>query len=285
MKYKEFYENKKHGTEDFPLQYYYVDKDYPEYVMPLHWHNEFEIIHIISGKFTLFVQNTEYHINQGEIAFINCGFLHRGIPENCKYEVAVFDINMLCRNKGDAVSPYFYPIMSGEKTIKTLIHPIEDQKLSSSITAFFNLIHYKSEYYEISSLGLLYNIFCELYLYDKIENKPQSKKSKSKFDEIEGLLKWIENHYNEKITLGDLAAECGLNKKYLCRIFKEFTGNTPIVYLNKIRIESACREMAVHKKTVTEAAVECGFNDSAYFTRVFKKIKGITPKAYIAKTK
>ena len=56
MKIYDYYENKKHGTDEFPLQYYYVDKNNFQYIMPLHWHNEFEIIHILSGKFTRVVK-------------------------------------------------------------------------------------------------------------------------------------------------------------------------------------------------------------------------------------
>ena len=45
MKYTEYREAKKHGRDGFPLQYYYIDKKHPQYVMPLHWHREIEIIH------------------------------------------------------------------------------------------------------------------------------------------------------------------------------------------------------------------------------------------------
>ena len=279
MKIYDYYENKKHGTGEFPLQYYYVDKNYFQYIMPLHWHNEFEIIHILSGKFKLFVQNVEYSLNQGDIAFVNCGFLHRGEPDNCIYEVLVFDIKMLFRSHKDKISEILFPLVSGEKIVSTLLNQ-DESKLYADLISFFNLFHFKPKYYELSAFSLIYNIFFSLFSSNKIETGTEKRRRK-KINEIENILKWIDEHYTEKIDLNDLSAVCGLNKKYLCHSFKEITGTTPINYINKIRIENACRELRSTHKTMTEIAVEIGFNDPSYFARIFKKEKGISPKFYL----
>ena len=71
-----------------------------------------------------------------------------------------------------------------------------------------------------------------------------------------------------------------LNEKYLCRLFKNYTSMTPIEYINSLRIENACHLMIHSNFSVTDAALESGFNDSSYFTKLFKRHKGITPSEY-----
>jgi AraC-like DNA-binding protein len=67
---------------------------------------------------------------------------------------------------------------------------------------------------------------------------------------------------------------------YLCKIFKAYTGKTPSQYINSVRIENACTEMKQTDKSITQIALENGFNDISYFCKVFKKHKGISAKKY-----
>ena len=92
------------------------------------------------------------------------------------------------------------------------------------------------------------------------------------------LLKWIDKHYSERITLSEIAEAVGLSEKYVCRIFKEYTSKTIMDYVNEIRIERACVEIGA--KSITEAAFNCGFNDLSYFCKTFKKYKNTTPSQY-----
>ncbi len=65
-----------------------------------------------------------------------------------------------------------------------------------------------------------------------------------------------------------------------CRFFKEMTNRTPIEYLVFYRIERACEELSYGEKSITEVALDCGFNDLSYFIKTFKKLKGVSPKQY-----
>lgn len=67
-----------------------------------------------------------------------------------------------------------------------------------------------------------------------------------------------------------------LCRKYLCRIFKEYTGKTVVDYINELRIDNACHEMTVKGMSVTRAAYDSGFNNLSYFCKVFKHYKGVT---------
>ena len=279
MKYNELNEKKQHGSPDFPIQYYRVDRTHPQYIMALHWHKEFEILHIISGEFKLYIKNIEYTLSAGDMAFIGCGLLHRGEPDNCVYECVVFDPNMLRRRSGDKISPMILPIISGNYSVNALLQK-DDTLLYSTIISLFNAMRDKKQFYEFSVYGLLFRMFEILYSEDLIESIPHNKRSGHQTEIMANLIDYIETHYTEHISLKQLSSLSGMNEKYLCRLFREFTNHTPIDYINSLRIEGACHEITVNRKTVTEAAFDSGFNDLSYFCRTFKKHKGTTPKQF-----
>ena len=93
----------------------------------------------------------------------------------------------------------------------------------------------------------------------------------------------IESRYSQKLTLDDLASAVHLDRKYFCRFFKQATHMTPMQYLQYYRVEQALNEMQLTDKNVTEIALDAGFSAPEYFTRVFKKQKGIAPGQYLAR--
>lgn len=84
----------------------------------------------------------------------------------------------------------------------------------------------------------------------------------------------------EEIGLEDIASILKMNEKYFCKFFKQMTNKTPIEYLNWYRIECACEKIKSSSLSLTEIAYDCGFNDTSYFTKVFKKYNGMSPREY-----
>ena len=71
-----------------------------------------------------------------------------------------------------------------------------------------------------------------------------------------------------------------MNAKYFCRYFSSFTNRTPISYLNSYRIDQAALLLDDERISVTEAGLACGFDDTSYFIKCFRKYRGITPGQY-----
>ena len=84
----------------------------------------------------------------------------------------------------------------------------------------------------------------------------------------------------EHQTLDELAAEAGLAPKYLCRVFRQVTGRTPIDYLNYYRIECAAELLCTTTDSITDVALSCGFNDPSYFSRMFRRQKRVSAHVY-----
>lgn len=91
---------------------------------------------------------------------------------------------------------------------------------------------------------------------------------------------YIAKHYSEDITLTEVAENIHLNPSYLSSLFKQVTGSSFKEYLNKVRVEEAKSLLEHTDYSILEIAVACGYSDQSYFTKVFKKTTGITPKQY-----
>lgn len=281
MKFTDYIEKKHRGTPDFPIQYYFLDSESPQYVMHAHWHKEFEIIRVISGEFNVFLDNVEYCLHSGDILFVECGCLHRGEPKNSVYECIVFDLNMMRKTQNDVISGYISPIVNGNAGVNCMLDK-SDNSLYAAANSLFSALKQKKPFFELDVYSLLYRLFSQLYCSEYIVSVPKMPRG-SQAEKISRLLDWIEENFSEPITLKKLSEISGMNEKYLCRVFREYTSKTPISYINDLRIENSCHEMTVIGHSVTEAAYSSGFNDLSYFSKTFKQYKGMTPKEYRSK--
>ncbi|MCD6150434.1 MAG: helix-turn-helix domain-containing protein [Deltaproteobacteria bacterium] len=98
---------------------------------------------------------------------------------------------------------------------------------------------------------------------------------------IRKSLLYIDKNYMEPLTLDEVARESGVSKYHFSRVFKAETGRSFSGHLNRKRIEVAKSLMEYHDMNITEACFAVGFNDLSYFSRVFRKLEGITPSVYL----
>lgn len=97
---------------------------------------------------------------------------------------------------------------------------------------------------------------------------------------IDKVLSYIQSNYTQKLSLGDIAAMAHMNPSAFCRYFKEQSGKTLLQYIMDVRIGYACRLLVVSKMTVSQIAIECGFDSLAHFNKMFKKLTKFTPTSY-----
>ena len=280
MHYIKYKEIKHHGTADFPAGYYHVTESHPQYAMPYHWHEELELIHIISGTFHVTINETTRNAVPGDILLVNSGGLHGGTPYDCVYECLVFPVSLL---SSQTYASEFLNRLDRQDLILDEYFPAgEDTAIHSLLERLFALMQDSDEGGKLQSLGLLYQ-FMGLLLQDS-RYTASDKSNLSTHRNIyllKNVLNYIEALYTEKITLHELARTAGMSSKYFCHFFSEMTGRTPIDYVNYYRVERACCLLAGIGHSITDIAMLCGFNDVSYFTRTFKKYKGISPGQYL----
>ena len=103
--------------------------------------------------------------------------------------------------------------------------------------------------------------------------------SKRYFDLAE-VVEYINRNYTQEIKSKDLAKIIGVSVSQLNRKFKKAMGQSPISYLIEVRVEAAKKMLLESTKSITEISYDCGFNNQTYFNRQFKKLTGVSPKAF-----
>ena len=105
------------------------------------------------------------------------------------------------------------------------------------------------------------------------------------FCEIESFIrgiKYIQFNYFHDVSIDDIAKAVGVSRSHLYRVFMANVGQSPIDYLTNYRISEACYLLKNSQLSIAEIAVSVGFFDQFYFSRVFKKAKGVPPSRYLA---
>ena len=247
----------------FPI--YMNDYVLPQSVIPLHWHEHIEIDYVTSGTLTARIGDNLIHAQKGDCVIINATDLHAIVSET------------KCHLASMILPPDFFDYK--DLSFDTLIR---DELISSELSRIFDLARgfEKTRYLEIK--GLVYLLLVHLIknyshnTFVEMQYLPYSKKS----ERINGAINYIAQNYTDNITTDFLARLSNTSNAYFCHVFKEITGKSAKEYITVLRIEKAAGLLETTAMTITEIAMQCGFSDSNYFTRSFKKIKGISPSQY-----
>lgn len=277
-----YHEDLPRGIPDFPLEFYHIDRHHPQYHMRCHWHDEFELIRVSEGTLCLILDGQEYRLETGDTAFVAGGQAHAATPESCVYDCVVFDPTMLLRT-GDACKSYIHRIQSGSVVV-TSYFPASCTPVHETIQRLFRTaFDAKRQPNALLILGALLEFFGWVFeegaCTEIVSELPQHAR---RIRHLKQALRFIEEHYAEPITLTQLANEAHMSSKYFCRFFRQMTRRTPVDYLNYYRVECACHELSTTEKSVTEVALDCGFNDISYFIKIFRRHKGMSPGKYLA---
>lgn len=101
------------------------------------------------------------------------------------------------------------------------------------------------------------------------------------FSTYQRCRQWIEDHRLTLQTLDQIASECHIDPAYLCRLFRRFDHQSPYQYLLKLKMGHAAGRLQIPGTPVKEVGDEVGFPDPAHFSRVFKKVEGLSPAQFV----
>lgn len=275
-------DRQQHGTLEFPVEYYFVDSQHPRYQMPFHWHSEWELLRVLRGTLQIALDDEQYTLQCGDVLLMRGGSLHGCEPIDCVYEGLVFDLYGIFR-KMDMVKPYLRPFYSQACLPQCCYRADADSGFLAVADELLRAFHDCNEVScpELETVAGISRLFAWIWKHGCYRPQPdQTQMPKQRIDRIKSVLEHIESHYSGSITLEDLAGIAGMNPKYFCRVFRSLTHHSPVDYLNYFRIEQAAYLLDSTDLSVTEVGAQCGFWESSYFTKVFKKYKGITPNRY-----
>ena len=251
------------------MAFYSVDAAHPRYQMMHHWHPETEILAVREGIFTLSLDGTPVLLKAGEAVLIPPGTVHSGIPDRCKYECVVFDRRAVLGILKGPCYDRVKQILSAPTVLSCT--PESDRWMDALRNPEFG--------FEAKALSGLYELVFQ-WLKAPPENLVSLPQKKSRLIPFEQAVLYLQEHFREQISLADMASAAGLSEKYFGEYFKNVTGETPVQYLNEYRIERAAEWLKEEGRSVTDVALECGFNDLSYFIKTFRRHYGVAPGNY-----
>lgn len=284
LEYENTQETKTHGNLDFPFNIYPCSIPLDFAAVPAHWHNDMEIIYIKKGKGTISVDLTPYLVQTGDIVFIAPGQLHsieQLTGHAMEYENIIFQLSLLMTNLGDLCSEQFFtPLLHNQ--IALPVRLCADSPYYEKAARFLNEIDKLSGYGDaLSALGIkgqLFGLFHLLFCHFSGEgNLRQHSRS---LDNVKLILKHVETHYQEKLSIQEMAGLCGFSCSHFMKFFKQYMGMSFIDYLNDYRLTMAARMLSVSHDAIVTIAAETGFENLSYFNRLFKRRFGMTPSRY-----
>ena len=107
-----------------------------------------------------------------------------------------------------------------------------------------------------------------------------TEKSTIDIDRLKAMMQFIHEHFMDKITLEGISLSASISSRECSRCFQRCIKTTPINYLNEYRIRMAAQMLLQTDKSIITISEDCGFSSSSYFSKLFQKVMGYTPKDY-----
>ncbi|MGN1141331.1 MAG: helix-turn-helix domain-containing protein [Oliverpabstia sp.] len=128
-------------------------------------------------------------------------------------------------------------------------------------------------------------IVCRNRAVEQLTTEVAKVKASKRVTYVDGVMEYVQQHYKEKIYLEDVADRLGVTTTYLSRLFKRETGESFADYVVRVRVERAANLLIYSEESISYIAEYVHFPNQSYLGKVFKKVKGMTPKEYRNKFK
>lgn len=239
-----------------------------------HWHEYLEILFLISGKMTAIIQGDFYEPSPGDILIINSEDIHmtQTYGENTRYVLLQISARQLSQFFPDFKSLRFSTLISGKNTTAESAHHPEKY-----LNELLRIYKEKTDGYPLLFTARLYELLYCLYTrFSCRSTVPVS--DHQNFSRIIRIMNWIDQNYRKSLTLDAAADFLGLSREYFCRVFKKYTGQTFLEYLNAIRVGKLYQELQSSDDSITILMEKHGITNYKIFLRTFKKLYGTTPQ-------
>lgn len=235
----------------------------------MHYHAAYELFILASGHRTYIVNGKLFQAEKMDVVLIPPQVIHKtGSTLGFERYIINFTDSFLNRylsnvQKEKLLHCFYYPRLSLSK------------EQFQEVLLNWERIHTCED--EDAQFLFLANI---LYLLSKKATFSEHTSLTSENPIVENALQFMNQDFSTIETLNQIAEKLYITKYHLCRVFKNATGISVWKYLTGVRIQHACYLLDKTSKSITEIALECGFQSSTYFCRQFKAATGLSPLQY-----
>lgn len=278
---------------EFYLDTFTTDKSFPFFAqlgghdepLYMHTHVDFaELSLITDGSARHNVGSESYPVAEGEVFVIHEGMAH-GFEETDKLRLynIMFDPKLLPASD-IAESSGFKALFAPERASRGFSSRLSlDQRDLELVAHLFRRIYREYSEKRVGWKTAVQGDFLKLtvtlsrlYDFDRV-------KDGNGMEKISGAAAYIEQNYSENISVAKLAEMSNYSVRQFIRLFKKAFGCVPTEYITNLRMQKARELLRGKTVSITDIALYCGYGDSNYFSRIFRKYNGITPSEYRAR--
>lgn len=246
----------------FKLQVAERERAYPPRI---HYHGDYEIYYLTEGRCRYFIHNKTYAMTAGDIVMIPPGQIHKVMYETPVHSRILFNCTR------DYIPTSVIPFLA------QIAHFPDNPDTARSIAELYRKLQDAVSCPDVFSQDTIRCCVMQLFLLiagASVHNKPLSVSSPI----VEQAVAHIRSNFMDRITLTDTARHCAVSPEHLSRVFKKETGFGFNEYLNLYRLKKAEALLKTGQvRSVSRVALQCGFNDSNYFSGMYKKVYGVPP--------
>ncbi len=224
------------------------------------------LIYCLSGAGTIRIPGQLIKLNAGEVFCIPAGTGHTySADKNNPWSI------LWVHFKGESCS--LYPLHEKRAV------PLGSAGKSNTLQYFFTLLIDTLEHgftigNFIYSSQLMTVILSEVYLKDEKSDIDKQNRKLTK------VIRYMISHLDRELTLDELSSEMHLSKSYLNSIFRKHTSRSPMDYWIHLKMQQACKDLKMTDMLIYEVSQKLGYKDPCYFSRLFKKVTGVSPREY-----
>lgn len=261
----------------------------PHFYTYLHRHAEAQITWIQKGEGTLLAGNSMHTFKDGEIYLIGANLPHLFKSDPAYFQpdstLEVRTVTIFFNPSGTLSALFNLPEM---KTIKDFISQFQNgfKVPDGAYAGITKLITNLQQASGAAQLSLFIELLNSLSANTRLEPLASGNYALSMTDpegmRIASVYNYIMQNYNSPLTLDEVAMQAHLTPTAFCRYFKKHTRHTFVHFVNKIRVNEACKMLVNGSpESIAGIAYSCGFNSITNFNHVFKHLTGVSPRDYV----
>lgn len=275
-------ENVHYDSPDYPI---YIRRDllshYPNHTAPSHWHDDIELIAVLSGEMKYNVNGEILHLQSGQGIFVNARQMHFGfshICSECDFICILLHPMLLCA-ASSFEDDFVLPVIQDDTMPYIFLNP--DTRWKKEILDQIRSMHAHknlktSPLHVQSSFFYIWSLLCENISLDEKTANPQN----SDLTITKNMVGFIQKNYARKVSLAAIAASGSVGQSKCCKLFKKYFGQTPNGYLNQYRLNKSTELLRDTDMPVTEIALSVGLGGASYYAEIFRKWLGKSPTEF-----
>ena len=279
--------------EDMWLRYFTDDESFPFFIqyggheekMFIHGHADFfELVIVLDGSAEHVVGDERFTVKKGDV-FVMGKDIQHGYDNTVNFRICniMFRPDALLNGDNDIKQcPGFHALFLLEAQLNNAQSFKSRLKLApADFSELEHLLDRTVDEYSADRAGkktMLLSCFMQIVV--KLSRLYDAPAKQREISGIADAAAFMENHYMEDITIEQVLEISHYSQRHFIRLFSAVYNITPQKYLMNIRIRRACALLRESRLPITEIALRCGFSDSNYFSRAFRKAYGITPSQY-----